>query len=133
MRRHVLRTAVADRRGSAAVEFALGAIVLFMLLCGALDFGRMFWIRNTLQYAAEEAGRYALANPTATDDVLKQQASASIYGIDPATVDVSVGRDTSNGVNFVTITAQYSFKYLTTFIYSQTFTLTGQATVPLSA
>ena len=54
------------RRGAAAVEFAVTAPILFMLLFGALELGRMNMIRQTANNAAYEAARTCIV-PGATN------------------------------------------------------------------
>jgi Flp pilus assembly protein TadG len=46
--------------GNAAVEFALMIPVLLLLIIGIYEFGRAYWIHNTVQYAAEQTGRCVL-------------------------------------------------------------------------
>jgi hypothetical protein len=45
--------------GTALVEFAVIAPLFFLLLCGTLEFGRLFYVQTTLQNAVRQAGRYA--------------------------------------------------------------------------
>jgi Flp pilus assembly protein TadG len=42
------------------VEFALVAPLFFLLVFGIMDFGRLFFVQETLQYALRQAGRYAV-------------------------------------------------------------------------
>ena len=53
-----------DRRGGAVIEFAILAPVLFTILLGIIEMGRMFYVRQALEYATEEAARYYMLNPT---------------------------------------------------------------------
>ena len=46
--------------GSAAVEFAFVAPLLFLLLFAVIEFGRGWWAKSSLQYAAERAARFAV-------------------------------------------------------------------------
>ena len=46
--------------GNSLVEFALVAPVFFLMVFGILDFGRLFFWQETLQYALRQAGRYAV-------------------------------------------------------------------------
>src|SRR4051812_45948472 len=48
---------VRTARAQATVEFALVAPILFLLLIGVLDLGRMFAIWVTMQQGAQEAAR----------------------------------------------------------------------------
>jgi Flp pilus assembly protein TadG len=53
--RHFLR----NRRGTAAIEFAFVAPVLFALTIGTIDVGRLVWSASMLHHMAREATRYA--------------------------------------------------------------------------
>ena len=44
--------------GQSAVEFALSLPVFFVLICGVMDFGRMFFIQENVQQAIEAGARY---------------------------------------------------------------------------
>lgn len=46
--------------GNSLVEFALVAPLFFLLTFGILDFGRLFYVEETLQYAMRQAGRFAV-------------------------------------------------------------------------
>ncbi len=56
--RHVLqRRFHRDDRGAAMVEFAIIAPLLFLLVFGVIDFGRVFFLYNNLTNAAREGAR----------------------------------------------------------------------------
>src|SRR4051794_330710 len=46
--------------GTVAVEFAVVGLLFFALLLGSIEMGRAMWMRNSVQFAAEEAARWAL-------------------------------------------------------------------------
>ena len=48
------------RRGQSLVEFAFVAPLFFLMIFGITDFGRLFFTKQTLQFALREAGRYAV-------------------------------------------------------------------------
>lgn len=50
----------ARQRGVAAVEFALVAIPFFLLLLGAIEFGRLMYLWNTVQEVTRNAARQAV-------------------------------------------------------------------------
>jgi hypothetical protein len=50
----------ADVRGESFVEFALVAMLLFLLMFVIIDFGRLFYVKATLESAMREAGRFAV-------------------------------------------------------------------------
>ncbi len=54
-----------DASGIAAVEFALIAVPVLTLLYGCMEVGRMVWTQAALNFATEEAARYASVNAVA--------------------------------------------------------------------
>jgi hypothetical protein len=50
---------VHQQRGAAAVEFAIVAMLLFILLFGLVEFGRLFYVFNTVQEVTRRAAREA--------------------------------------------------------------------------
>ena len=48
------------QQGTSAVEFALVAIVFFTLLLGIIEFGRLFYVWNTVQEVTRRAAREAV-------------------------------------------------------------------------
>lgn len=51
------------RSGATAVEFALIAPILFMLLFGAIEAGRLLFVQAALHHAVSDAARCASINP----------------------------------------------------------------------
>jgi Flp pilus assembly protein TadG len=82
--------AAAARRGAAAVEFALTAPILFILVLGAVEFSRANMLVHTASIAATEAARRSIvAGATASDVRLKALDELDNVGIVDATVDVA--------------------------------------------
>lgn len=98
------------RHGAAAVEFAVVAPVLFLLVFGMIEFGRMVMVQQVLTNASREGARIAVLDGATTSDVTSAVqsylAGASISGAtvtvtpnppssagygEPVTVSVSVG------------------------------------------
>lgn len=77
-----LRTA---QRGQSLVEFALGAILLFTLIFGIIEFGRLIYAYSVVANAAREGARFASVNPTATAGDVQAAAQALAVGV-PITV-----------------------------------------------
>jgi Flp pilus assembly protein TadG len=117
--------------GATAVEFSLVVPVFLAFVLGTFEFGRMMWVRNSLQTAAEEASRYAMTHVTATNTNLIDQASASFNDLGTGAASFAIVRDTANGVSFVTINGSYTFNFLFPFFDFGTVHLTGKSRVPL--
>jgi len=112
--RVVLRLAK-DSRGGAIVEFALLAPLLLTLLLGGLDFGRLFYARQGLEYATEEAGRYYMLNPSTAQSDITSYLQPRMPGgmrssVNAAYADTASCNGNSN-VTCTTITATYSFAF----------------------
>lgn len=60
MRRFVFSASQSSQRGVAAVEFALVAVILFTLLFGITEFGRVLFMMNTTTEATRLGARLAV-------------------------------------------------------------------------
>ena len=79
-----------ERRGAAAVEFAIVAPVFFLLTIAAFEFGRLNVMRHTADNAAYEAARHAMVpGATADEAVAKATQLLNIVGTRGARVTVN--------------------------------------------
>lgn len=121
-----------EQEGATAVEFALVVPVFLIFLFGIISLTQAFWIRNGLQYAVDDAGRYAMINTTATDDQIRTQLRSKLYGMDSSAVTITLSSATSSGVTYKTIVTTYSFSPFNNGLVSiPTISLSTQARVPL--
>jgi Flp pilus assembly protein TadG len=58
---------VRDRSGAAAIEAGLLLPLLFGLVFGAIEIGRLAWTRNALEFAVSEAARCAVIGSAPCD------------------------------------------------------------------
>ncbi|MDC0936107.1 TadE/TadG family type IV pilus assembly protein [Pirellulales bacterium] len=79
----------ASRRGVAAVEFALTAPILFLLVMGAIEFSRANMLAHTTTIAAVEAARVGIV-PGATSDECRAAAAAELAVIGVTDFEVVV-------------------------------------------
>ena len=120
------------RRGISAIEFALVSPILLGALFGTAAFGQAFWLRNALQMAVDDAGRYAMASSSATTAQIRSRVLARTGVVDPADVDVTVTPDVDGGITFVTIRARTAVSALA-LIGLAPLTVQGQTRVPRPA
>lgn len=75
------RAARHDRRGAAAVEFALVLPVLMLILLGIIEFGRAWNVKQTLTDAAREGARVAVVaeRMNLTQQQLQDSVTRTIY------------------------------------------------------
>src|SRR6266404_414625 len=86
--------AVRSCRGQSMVEFALVAPMFLLLVFGILDFGRLFFTQETLQYALREAGRLAVTGQhSGTNRVaaIIQAAQRAAPGLDISNIQITSG------------------------------------------
>lgn len=127
MLRYAFRMLRLDRRGTAAVEFGFTAPMVILALVGCIELGRAFWIRAALQYAAEETVRLAMVDPDADDAALTAHAQGRLFGVAAEDATFSVARETVGGVEYVSVTGEYPFKFLSGLIADDGATLSGGA------
>jgi Flp pilus assembly protein TadG len=116
--------------GTVAIEFAVVGLLFFALLLGSIELGRAMWMRNSLQFAAEEAARWALVqssqNPTNVQNFARARLTSS-----PATATVTATYQTVSGVTYVVVTLTQVFTPVTTLVSTGIITVTGQARMPV--
>jgi Flp pilus assembly protein TadG len=133
MRRIVppLRALGRSAEGAAILEFGIIAPVFILILFGVVEFGRLHWVRNSIEYAAEQTARWAIVNTAATDSQLKAHALEQFDGIAAGKAVVLIDRDSANGLNFLTVTVTCDFEFLVDFVGLGTLPLRGETRVPL--
>ena len=112
------------------IEFAFLAPALFVFVLGIVEGGRMFYVRQSLEYATQQAARYYMVNPAAAQsDVTTtlRNAMAGGMGADiptPLYEDATPCNSNAN-VTCTKITATYNFVSVVNFL--------GWGTVQMSA
>ena len=119
--RRLFRGLRADQRGAAAIEFAIIGPLLLTLLLGIVEMGRMFYVRESLEYATEQAARYYMVNPAATQDAVTTALRNAMAGGMGSSISTPTYTDVSscNGnvaVTCTTITATYTFVSVASFL-----------------
>jgi Flp pilus assembly protein TadG len=143
-----------DCSGNAAVEFAMLIPLFLVLIFAVYEFGRIYWLQNTLQYAAEQTARCIMAHPTVTVVTSGTCAlSNNTSGLTVTNPTAASGNCSGALASLVptpqcmTVTATYSLpssdpltSVISTFLgmvghrtpANWSFTLVGQSTVPIS-
>lgn len=99
--------------GATAVEFALAAPILFVLMFAIIEFGRAWWARNSFQYATERAARYAVvcaAGACPSDSAIKTYAANQMTSQGVASSAFSVTHPAG------ALCVNYSFVYTPWFV-----------------
>ena len=127
-------------QGTAAVELALVAPFLALVLVSAVDLCRIFFAYNTITNAARNAAMWAsdpLANGTVTPSqspyaTVQAAALADANNLSPALTAADItqtsGTDGQGNATIV-VTVQYPFKLITSYLGFGTATLSRQVTM----
>jgi Flp pilus assembly protein TadG len=118
-----------DRHGGAAIEFGILAPVLFLIVLGSLDVGRMFYVGQGLQNATQQAARYYTLNKSlATSAITTYLQTTMVGGLGPNVNVAYASTSNCNGNSSVTctmITATYNFTFVAGYLGLGTKTITA--------
>ena len=118
------------RRGQALMEFAIGLMVLLMLVFGIVDLGRAVFAYNTISHCAREGTRYAVVHgsestlpigPQANNAQLESWVRRYALGLDASRLTVTsnwvdpTGVVTNGPGATVTVNVRYNFQPATLF------------------
>lgn len=118
---HALHT---DIRGASALEFALVAPVLFAVLFAITGLGKIYFDRQSLQYAVEAAGREIALTGTITQADLTAAIKKKLNAIGTATVTTNYSIISIDGTPVghlsATMTRDYFIPLITTYAMNYT-------------
>lgn len=96
-----------DERGASALEFALVAVPLLLMTLGAIELGRVLFIREELIYAADQAARKLHLDPALSDGQIDAALRTELRVADPDQLGVGIVRNSGSAVDNVTVTLNY--------------------------
>jgi TadE-like protein len=127
-----MRAFARSNTGSTAVEFAFVAPLLFLLIFGIIEFGRAWWAKNSLEYAADRAARYAVVCDGACplDSAVASYAASEANQVYGQSVGFTINHPDLTNPN--TICVNYSLSFAPWFvggldILQSTLTFTGKS------
>lgn len=121
-----------SRTGTAAIEFALVALMAITLFLGIIEFGRGLYMRNQMSYAVDIAARKILTDPAAAESELETLIRDAISFGASGDLAVSFGTETINGTPFRNLFVSYPVTLLIPDLSKGTFTLRINRRVPLT-
>ena len=133
---HLIRL-IRNRRGAAAVEFAMLSTVYLTMLLGVVEVGRYVADKQDLMSAVHTTGRYAIVHGSsssspATAATLEQMVGNHLMLVSSSAVTATASFSPNNnpGSN-VTISASYTWKPLVPLLHlpNATITATSSATI----
>jgi Flp pilus assembly protein TadG len=110
---HQLSRSKEDERGSTVAEFAMAAMIFFILIFGIIEFARLLYTHNALNDAARRGARYAVLHGNVQGggepDPVTCVKNVVVYGeknIDPTTC-VPTGPPLVSGLGTANVTVTY--------------------------
>lgn len=119
--------------GSVAIEFAMIAPILFMLLLGTMEVAQILSANSALSRAVRDGARFAMVRGAAsevpaTKQDIKDTVKASAFMLDPTLITVTVNYDpNSNPGSKVSVQGSYTFNFAVPFLGHYPINLTGYA------
>lgn len=104
-----------DRRGAAAIEFAIVAPVLFALLFGVFEIGRLMYQQSLVAAAAAAGARAAAVYGADDDDSIEAAVEARFSSSQIGNLDVNFASETFGAQAFLRIDVTYEFDFLIHF------------------
>lgn len=104
-----------DRRGAAAIEFAIVAPVLFAMLFGVFEIGRLMYEQSKAAAAASAGARAAAIYGADDDDSIEAAIEARYSAADINKLDITISDETFGAQAFRRIDVVYDFDFLIHF------------------
>lgn len=97
-----------EKRGAAALEFAVAVPVLVLILIGIAQLGILFMANAGLRNAVAEGARLATIWPRPTETEIRNRVVGSRFGLDSARMQTPVlTYGVTDGANYVDIRMSY--------------------------
>jgi Flp pilus assembly protein TadG len=119
------RSRKASEDGVIAMEFALLAPLLLMLLFAIVQFGRAYNVKVELTGAVREGARVLALGSGDAEEVTK----AAAPGLDPAAMEVTTSDDPCTSGSPASVDASYDFELEIPFWGSETLTISATGTM----
>ncbi|WP_296742734.1 TadE/TadG family type IV pilus assembly protein [Mesorhizobium sp.] len=114
--------------GGAALEFALVAPLLIMLLFGVFAFGWSMNADSSVRYTLEASARSLQLNNTLSQSAIQSIATQKLQSLGLQNINVTIATDpASNGFRMAHVTATYS--YVINFPYFSNYPINYSTTV----
>jgi Flp pilus assembly protein TadG len=123
-----LRRLCSDVGGTSAVEFAMTAPVLFVILLAVCEFGLLMWTQLGLQHGAEMAARCATFNSgtCGSTTAIQNYAVQNAFGLSIPASTFSVTTPACGNQ----VSATYSFHFIVGYFGTSAVTLNAQSCFP---
>jgi TadE-like protein len=117
--------------GTAAIEFSVVAFAMILVSLGLIEFARGLHVRNEVSFAADFAARKILTNTGISNTALETEVRSHFEGPEPDLLQVTLGTETVEGVQFRTVALTYPFTLLIPDLISNSISLKVDRRIPI--
>lgn len=108
--RRTCRAFLREERAAAMVEFAIVALLLFLLVFGTIDWGRYLFQRTIMVNAVREGARYGAVATAENEADVQTFTRTRLVGLEnQAGVTVTPTYCTESSVRFINVNATYTY------------------------
>ncbi len=108
----VVRRFARCKDGATAVEFAILAPILLLMLFGTLETARFLYVQNTVEAATAAALRQAIIDSTLTAGALRERFAANLAGLDQTLIETfTLERAPEPGTTLQRVTVSVGFAF----------------------
>ncbi len=120
-----------DNGGSFAISFAISVPLVLSAIFGTIELGRLGFSKAALQYAAEEATRYAIVREgQVTPAEIEAFAASKLTGVfdrGTAVIAVLAPADPVTGTSLLSVQVSYQYEFLLPFLPQNGIQLAGSS------
>lgn len=126
-----LRRLLRDHGGTFAINFAYSLPIVLSAIFATIELGRLGFSKAALQYAAEEATRYAIVREgQVTPEEIEAFAASKLTGVfDRGTAVIAVlsPADPVTGTSLLSVRVSYQYEFLLPFLPRSGIRLAGNS------
>lgn len=124
-----VRRFLKDRSGAGALEFALVAPAVLLILFGSFQFAWAMHNAASVNFALEQASRDLVTTASLSQAQLQAKVDAKLKDLAPGSVTVALTRWTAGGVKYAKASARYRHDFQVPFLAEQDWTSTSNVVV----
>ena len=125
MRLHKSKYFKSDRTGTTALEFAVAAPVVFLVIFGCIEITRMSLLLNLAQDACYDAARHAMVEGATTSEATaRAQQVLALFGTRNATIQINNGAGITSTSTHVQVSISIPMRdnaYVLKYFYTNRF------------
>ena len=117
--------------GAVALEFAFVSFLMVLVSIGVIEIGRGLDVRSKVSHSVDTGARKVLIDANISSSQLDSAIRAAFAGSKPELLQVDIGQETVNAINFRLVTVRYPFSPLIPEVTTKVINITVDRRIPL--